>query len=194
VRTWQLVIVLILAVFIAMTFLRLNNIGVLDRKATVYVADEEGDTESLRDRIYDLQRYLASHMNTESSTIVLESSYNRDLQKQRAEAAANINNPNGNIFVAVDDICGPRFRHNFRAYNECFVAELAKYPGSSEIVDYVDGPRPELYTHRFSSPLWSPDFAGWSIVVVLILILMIITRFISLIILKLLLRKYYKTI
>ena len=43
VKTWQLAVVLLMAVFVAATFLRLNNIGMIERRDAVYAADEAGD-------------------------------------------------------------------------------------------------------------------------------------------------------
>ena len=42
VKTWQLIILLILVGFVAATFLRLNNIGMVERRAAVMSADQEG--------------------------------------------------------------------------------------------------------------------------------------------------------
>jgi len=65
IKTWQLVILLILAGFLSATFLRLNNIGMIQRRTAVLNADAVGDNEITQNRLYDLQRYVTSHMNTD---------------------------------------------------------------------------------------------------------------------------------
>ena len=81
VKTWQLVVLLIIVGFIAATFLRLNNIGMVQRREAVISADKEGDEEVTINRLYDLQRYVSSHMNTDLGRgVYLEHGFNRDLQ------------------------------------------------------------------------------------------------------------------
>ena len=47
----------------------------------------------------------------------------------------------------------------------------------------------EPYYHAFTSPLWSPDFAGWSLIVTVIIGLIIIGRLVVLAILRFILRR-----
>ena len=43
VKTWQLVVLLVIVGFVAATFLRLNSIGMVQRRDAVITADEKGD-------------------------------------------------------------------------------------------------------------------------------------------------------
>jgi hypothetical protein len=63
IKTWQLLVLLILVLFITATFLRLNNIGMIQRRDAVLAADKVGDLSAIQSRLYDLQRYSATHMN-----------------------------------------------------------------------------------------------------------------------------------
>ena len=65
IKTWQLIILLIIVGFIAATFLRLNSIGMVQRREAVISADKQGNEEDIITRLYDLQRYVAAHMNTD---------------------------------------------------------------------------------------------------------------------------------
>ncbi len=192
VKTWQLVILLLLASFIAATFLRLNNIGMVERRDAVLAADEGGDETVTIQRLYDLQRYVSAHMNTDLGRgVYLESSYNRDLESWQAEQYG-AQNPNGNIYQRAQEVCAPRFSSYSAAYLQCTTDELAKYPAASDLADGSGKPRQETYIHNFSSPAWSPDFAGWSLVVCSAIIIAIIVRFLSLMVLSLLLRRHYR--
>ena len=73
------------------------------------------------------------------------------------------------------------------------VAEQAKYPGTASVSQFVP-PDPELYRHEFISPMWSPDFAGFSLIIFLLITVVIVLRIIGLVILKLLLKKHYSSI
>lgn len=187
VKTWQLLILLVLFGFLAATFLRLNNIGMVQRREAVLVADRQGDPEQIKSRLFDLQRFVTSHMNTSMGTIYLESQYNRDSQEIINQAGQG-NNPNGNIYKKAQEVCAPRFTSYSQAYLQCTVDYLERYNPSGELRSTVKLPKPEAYSHSFASPLWSSDFAGWSVLGCLLIIVMIIARFIGLVILRLILK------
>lgn len=191
-KTWQLVILLLLAGFIAATFLRLNNIGMVERRTAVMTADENADESTIVQRLSALQRYVSSHMNTDLGRgVYLESSYNRDLQLWQSRQFGDAN-PNGNIYLKAQEVCAPQFSAYSSAYLQCTTSELAKYPAAESPGDGTGKPAQEAYIHDFASPAWSPDFAGWSLVVCALIALAIVVRLISLGVLKLMLRKHYR--
>lgn len=194
VKTWQLIILLIIVGFVAATFLRLNNIGMIQRREAVIHADSQGDQEKIVTKLYDLQRYVAAHMNTDlGKGVYLEQSYSRDVQAWQQTQYGDTN-PNGNIYKKAQEVCAPRFSHYSNAYLQCTTNELAKYPSALDPASDTSKPRQEAYIHAFSSPLWSPDFAGWSVLVCGVILLLIIIRLVSLGILQLLLRRHYRRI
>ena len=188
IKTWQLVILLILAGFISATFMRLNNIGMIERRNAVSAADSVGDNRVTESRLYDLQRYVSAHMNTDMGKgIGLEASYKRAWQAAYTRASGS---SNGNIYKKAQEICAPRYTSWSPAYVQCTVTELAKFPSANELVP----PKADTYLYVYVSPLWSPDFAGWSLVVCCVIFLIIIARITSVGILKLLLSRRYKSI
>ena len=191
VQTWQLLVVLVLACFVAATFLRLNNIGMDQRRKAVLAADESGDTTAITNRLYDLQRYSAEHMNANTGTFYLEKQYKRDVEK-RVTAASQAMTQYGNVNAEVDRICRSRFTSYSQAWVQCFVDELNKYPASPDPATKVDMPNAALYRYSFLSPRWSPDFAGWSVVLAAVIMLLIVVRLLSLGILRLLLKTRYR--
>jgi hypothetical protein len=193
VKTWQLLILLILMGFLSATFLRLNNIGMIDRRDAVLAADKVGDLNVTQSRLYDLQRYVSEHVNADSGPFYLEAQYRRDAQRI-VDEASNDDNPNGNINVKAEEVCKPQYTVWSPAYVQCFTDELAKYPPSADPAQNVVLPSTELYRHDFSAPLWSPDFAGWSILACIVIVLMILARLVSLGILRLLLKQHYRGI
>lgn len=193
VKTWQLLILLILAGFVAATFLRLNNIGMVDRRQAVLAADKAGDETVMQSRVYDLQRYTAEHMNADTGPFYLENQYRRDAQRA-VDAASSDTNPNGNINAKAEAVCRPQFTVWSPAYVQCFTDELAKYPPSPDPAQNVRLPTTELYRYDFAAPDWSPDFAGWSVLVCIAIGIMILVRLVSLGILQLLLKRHYRGI
>lgn len=199
VRTWQLVLILVLMIFVAATFLRMNNIGMTQRRDAVISADAEGDMDVLQNRLYDLQRYVAAHMNTATGAIYLQESYNRAAEE--AKLAAESQTRGGeNIYKKIEEeVCGPLARANgWRWPNPHYIAcqrnELAKYPPSQQGSGAVELPSKDLFRHSFASPVWSPDFAGFSVLVCLFITLVIIGRFAGIIILRGLLYRHYRDV
>lgn len=186
VKIWQLVILLILMAFLAATFLRLNNIGMIERREAVISADEEGDDEVTANRLYDLQRYVTSHMNTDMGKgVYLEASYKRDAQEAYNSASSE-----SNVYKKAQDICEPRYSSWSYAYLQCTLEELEKYPSAQT----VKLPVSDNYLHVFVSPLWSPDFAGFSVLICVVIFIMILLRATTVIILKILIKSRYKSI
>jgi hypothetical protein len=187
VKTWQLVVLLLLVGFVAATFLRLNNIGMVERRDAVLAADRDGDSTITQARLYDLQRYVSAHMNADMGSIYLENQYKRDSQKI-IDAASADSNPNGNIYKKAQEVCAPRFSGYSQAYLQCTLDYLASVSPASNPTSSVTLPRADTYRHSFVSPLWSPDFAGWTVLVGILIIVMIIARMVGLIILRTILK------
>ena len=161
------------------------------RRDAVLAADKSGDTAAIESRLYDLQRYAASHMNAATGPFYLEQQYKRDSQKA-VDSAKDDTNPNGNVNAQAEAICRPQYTVWSPAYVQCFTDELAKFPPSPDPSQNVNLPSTNLYRHSFDAPLWSPDFAGWSLLVCLLIVLMILGRVIGLIVLRLLLKQHYR--
>lgn len=187
VKTWQLLIVLVLIGFVAATFLRLNNVGMDQRRQSVLHADKDARDEDMGNRMYDLQRYTATHMNASTGQFDLTEQYKRDVQKA-IDAATDDANPNGNINAQAEAICRPQFSWYSTAYLQCFLDEISKFPSAPELTNDVELPNPALYRHSFASPLWSPDFAGFSSLLFVFTGLIIIGRWLHFGFLHLLLR------
>ena len=192
VKTWQLLILLILTAFIAATFLRLNNTGMVQRRNAVASADKTGDQRQIAERLAELQKYSMTHMNADSGVVYLQHQYDRDAQSAIKAASAN-STANASANAHAESVCHPQYSGWSTAYMQCFLAELAKHP-SSEKLPEPKLPSPALYRYSFVSPLWSPDFAGWSIIGCLVIIFMIIGRIISLFVLRLMLRRHYQSV
>lgn len=191
IKTWQLVILLIIAGFIAATFLRLNNVGMVERRNAVLAADKDGDSAMIQSRLYDLQRYVASHMNADMGSIYLENQYKRDSERILAQASGD-DNPNGNIYKKAQEVCAPRFSGYSQAYLQCTVGYLAQYAPADNPASKVTPPKADTYRHGFASPIWSPDFAGWSVLVCLLIIIMIVGRLVGIGVLRLMLKMQHR--
>lgn len=192
IKTWQLFILLILSLFVSATFLRLNNTGMIQRREAVAGADKSGNSEEITDRLYDLQRYVAAHMNADPGAVYLQEQYNRDVKAAVTLASGDLDGYD-TPQARADAICNPNLQsHGYsKAYQDCMLRELSR---EGQVVDpgTIKLPNPALYRYSFSGPMWSPDFAGWSVVVSVLLAAAIVVRLSIVLVLRLLLRHHYK--
>jgi hypothetical protein len=192
IRTWQLIVLFAISLVLTATFLRLNNIGMIERRNAVLNADRTKDEALIKTRLVALQRFVAAHMNTNMGKgIYLEVSYQTAVSNAYASA---VDSKTTNVYKAAQDVCAPKFTHWSTTYVSCVADELAKYPAGQNLVSSVEKPNPNNYLHVFASPLWSSDIAGWSVLVSVVILIMIITRITSVLILKLMLRIKYRNI
>lgn len=205
-KIWQLLILLCLTFFVMATALRLNNVGMIRRREAVISADASGDREKTLKATQDLANYAYAHMNSggivfvegqgwkieQNVRVIWEKIYEADFKKANQEATEKMaNNPNGNIYKKTAEICDPINTGYNRAYFDCFWNELQKYSNDDYVSNaQVQLPDPNEYTFTFISPLWTPDLAGWTILVAVIIILLIVSKIIFEGILRLILRKH----
>ena len=202
IKTWQLVILLIMSGFISATFLRLNNVGMVERRESVENADKAGDVVNLQQRLYDLQRYVSTHMNADPGKIALDHTYKQMYDRKLKEFEEEIKNQSNNDTVSkVRAVCDARAqqggygRFTTQAdprYVSCINEEWEKYPAAKVANLQFEAPSTEPYYHTFVSPIWSADFAGWSLLVTIFIAMIIVMRLVVLGVLKLMLRRRNK--
>ena len=158
----------LLALFIvssvmAIYALRHNNQTMVELRSEVYATDQAGG--DINGTLNKLREYVYSHMNTNLSSggnaikppIQLKYTYERLLEAQQQTAAAS----NSQIYTQAQTYC--------QALVPAGVSGRGRVPC---VQDYVTShgvkttPIPTgLYRFDFISPTWSPDLAGWSLVV-----------------------------
>ncbi|MBQ3309097.1 hypothetical protein IJG78_00280 [Candidatus Saccharibacteria bacterium] len=208
IRTWQLLIVLILLLFIYATLLRFDHIKMTDLKAEVSAADSANNDEEIASSIKRLQEFVRSHTvinviekNGESvitfgtGPIYLEHQYERKAEEAltRAEEQGRTDeNPNGNVFAKAMEVCRPLAIQNGWAWNsqgylDCMTGEIAKYPTTESIEDTFMATLPStaLFRYDFASPIWTPTLSGFVAIVCAVLLIVIIVRVIIWCILRL---------
>ena len=202
IKTWQLLIIFVLLLFIEATLLRFDHIEMTNLKANVTAADESGDDAAISEALAKLRNYARTHTivnviekNGESyvtfgtGPVYLEKQYNRKASEALAAAEENAGtdeNPNGNVFAKAMDVCKPLaiangWAWNSQGYLDCMTGEINKYPASERIEDtYVASlPSTALFRYDFASPIWTPTFSGFIGIICLILGAVLIIRFFS---------------
>ena len=198
IKTWQLVVILIIMVVLSASLLRLNNLGMVERRDAVKAADEKGDRDQLKQSIIDLQNYVSSHMNTSlgDNGFYLEKSYERDRDKA-IEALASETNPNADVYQEAALECQSRFQggvESFRNdYVQCVASQVAEL-SSAEAGEELALPKADRYRIDYVSPALSFDLAGLSVLISILLFITIISRLLLLALLRLLLSRRFKTV
>lgn len=208
IKTWQLLLILLLLLFISATLLRFNHIKMTELKADVMAADETGNDEEISAALEKLKDYTFTHtviniiekngkqyVTFGTGPIYLEHQYERQATAALSaaeEQAAGDENPNGNVFAKAMDVCKPiaianGWAWNSQGYLDCMTGEINKYPATERIEDtYVASlPSTALYRFDFASPIWTPSLSGFVNILCLILAVVIFTKIIIWCILRL---------
>lgn len=194
-KTWQLLLLLILCGFIAATFLRLNNIGMIEQRKAVLEADKRLDNAVTKKELTKLQQYVSSHMNSDMGKgIILENTYQRDYDVA-IEKAANTHNSNSDMYQKASLECRARFRGgtaSFRNdYVTCVANAVAALPENQQAASL---PHIENYHYNFASPLISPDIAGFFVIIFVLLSFFILLRLVMLYTLRLIIKRRAKVL
>lgn len=171
------VYLLIAAVFFLVLGLysaRQNNLTAISLRDQVLKADQEnGDTEKA---LRELREYMYSHMNTELASgpsairppIQLKYRYERLVAAEKERVSAQ----NETIYNDAQRICEQRFPVGLSGSGRIpCIQEYVASRGEKE------QPIPDsLYKFDFTSPRWSPDVAGWSLLISALLFMIFLVR------------------
>lgn len=157
-----LVIALFFAI-IAVFAYRQNNLNMIKLRDTVYEADKnDGDVETA---LRNLREYVYGHMNTSLASggntiyppIQLKYRYERLLAAQAQNSSAE----NAKIYTDAQAECERRFPQGLSGSGR--IPCIQEYIANNGV---QEGPQipVALYQFDFVAPRWSPDLAGWSIV------------------------------
>ncbi|MBQ6394212.1 hypothetical protein IJH97_00430 [Candidatus Saccharibacteria bacterium] len=209
IKAWQLILVLIPMLFIAATLLRFDDLKMIELRDAVYAADESGTDEEIAQALKNLKDFASTHiivnfeekngqynLNFGTGPIWLENQYNRKATAAIEEAEKELakqshSNPNGNVFAAAMAVCKPQaikygWAWNSSNYLDCMTGEINKYPTTDYLVNSYTAsiPSTALFRYDFASPAWAPTLAGWVILLCLVLIIWIITKFVTWVIVR----------
>ncbi len=173
---YQVLLVLFVASAVFSIYeVRENNQHMIALRNAVYVADaNNGDVNTA---LNNLRKYVYSHMNTNLSSgdnaikppIQLKNTYDnlKKAEQTRVDAA------NSQIYTDAQTYCQQVNSTDFsgRTRVPCITDYVTTHGEKVKVIPDA------LYKYDFISPSWSPDLAGWSIVLSAILFLAFITSF-----------------
>lgn len=198
VKTWQLIVVVLLLTIISATFLRLNNLGMVERRTAVIKADESGDKVAIKNSLVELQHFMSSHMNTQlNNGIYLSKTYERD-RAAVLEAASNSSNPQSAVYQQASVECRAKWQggvESFRNdYVQCVIERVSALASSSDPSAGVKLPKVDNYRYDFSAPLLSFDAAGLFVILTGVTLVIIVVRVLSSLILSAVVRRTHQVL
>lgn len=175
VKTWQLVLLAIFFSWLSIYSLRQNSLNIEPKIEAVVIADKEN--AGIEEAINDLGDYVTHHMNADlPRPIQLEHSYNRAVERAYDKALTDLRS--GSLLDEAKQVCA-QLGVIVSAGPQCIQDYLDKNwnPDRGSLV--VEYPDTALFTYQFAAPRWSPDIAGWSMLIAIVLVVMIISRIIA---------------
>jgi hypothetical protein len=175
VKIWQLLLLLLVSIAVCVFALRANNLQMVKLRNAVYQADQNGT--GVEQALQKLRGYVQVHMNTnltDGTTAVyppiqLKYTYARLQQAEQQRVTST----NAALYPAAQAYCQQQDPTDFSGRNRvpCIEAYVAQYGAKANAIP------DSIYKFSFISASWSPDVAGWSIMVSILLSLLIIVRF-----------------
>lgn len=170
-------ILFIVSAIVAIYSLRQNNLTMIKLRDAVYTADRNGS--DVNPALNELRRYVHSHMNTDLSSggnnikppIQLKYTYERltgEAQKQANDS---------DLYTQAANYCQEQIPASVsvsgRSRVDCVSDYILSHGGSAAPVVPV-----ALYQFDFVSPAWSPDLAGWSLVLTSVFLILVVAKLI----------------
>jgi len=175
INMYVLFVVFIAATITCVFALRQNNLQALRLRDAVIEADK--NNKDIEGALKELRVYIYSHMNTNLSSgpnaikppIQLKYTYERLVQAEQDRLSAE----NSKVYIEAQAECEKRFPKGLSGGGRipCITDYVAnKGVQQKSIPD-------SLYKFDFVSPAWSPDLAGWSLVVAAVTAALLVLRF-----------------
>ena len=163
VKPWYIFVLLVITTTISIYSLRQNNLQMVKLRTAVYTADK--DNTNVSAALEALQAFVTTNMNTNLASgpnapyppIQLEYTYAR-LEAANTQSASNTNQA---LYTNAEDYCQQAIPNGFSGRYR--VSCIEQYITSHGVV--VQTIPVSLYEFNFLSPRWSPDLAGWSLLV-----------------------------
>ena len=166
IKPWYFLVIALISGIICIGALRSNSQHMSELREAVYTADKNnGDVKGA---LQELQAYVTSHMNTNLSSgktavyppIQLKYTYDRLVEAQNAQFAKG-----STLYNDAQHYCEGQNSADFSGRNR--VPCIEQYVLSHTSAKPAAIPD-SLYKFSFASPRWSPDLAGWSLLITIV--------------------------
>lgn len=176
INTWYFFAAFVVFLAIGTYAIRQNNVRSIELREAVLEADKNGgDVEGA---LTELREHIYAHMNAglSSSTlqqpIQLKYRYERLLEEQQQRVAE----ANSELYAAAQSYCEQQFgAGSLQDQRVPCVQQYITERSGENIKEIPDA----LYKFDFVSPRWSPDVAGWSLLLAGVFLALFLIRFLT---------------
>jgi len=163
IHPWYFLAIAIIAGAINILSLRHNNLQMVALREAVYAADKAGDQVKIESSLYNLRVYVYNHMNTSltSGTDSVHPPIQLQYTYERAQAAQQtlLGQNNAGLYHEAQQSCSAQQATSGAEAIACIETYVSAH--GVQLSAIPDG----MYKFDFVSAKWSPDLAGWSLVV-----------------------------
>ena len=176
---WYFVVIFVVSSVVAAYTLRNNNLRAIELRDQVLQVDKKnGDVEGA---LKELREYTYSHMNSGLASdtgiyppIQLKYTYERLVAAEQKRVEGD----NQDIYNDAQKYCEAKFPQGLSGGNRLPCIE--KYVDDNGNPEAKPKPVADsLYKFDFAAPLWSPDLAGWSLIVAALALVLLTARIIA---------------
>lgn len=178
IKPWYFLVLALVSAVVCIFALRANNQHMVELRTAVYAADR--DNGDVQKALKELQAYVTSHMNTDLTTsntavyppIQLKYTYERLTQTQQQSALS------GNaLYTEAQRYCEQQNPGGVSGSNRipCIEQFIQSRGPAADLTPKIPD---ALYKFAFITPRWSPDLAGWSMVLAVLSFVAFIVSFI----------------
>lgn len=172
---WYFFAAFIISASVAAIALRENNLTAVNLRNKLIQVDKQDGNVSLA--LNNLREYIYSHMNTNlasgPNTIYPPIQLKYTYQRLEDAEQAKVNAANAVVYTDAENYCQILIPNGFSGRGR--VPCIENYVTTHG--EQVQPIPPGLYEFDFVSPFWSPDLAGWSILISIIFLALFIVRF-----------------
>ncbi|MEK7594301.1 MAG: hypothetical protein AAB436_01520 [Patescibacteria group bacterium] len=177
IKPWYFLALALLSGIVCVFALRANNQHMIELRDAVYTADKDGS--DVNKPLRELQAYVTTHMNTDLNSsgstvyppIQLKYTYER-LQKAQKDQAGLTGEQ---IYTAAQAYCEQQNSHDVSGRNR--IPCIEQYVQTHTVPKGATIPD-ALYKFAFVAPSWSPDLAGWSMIIGILGTLLFVVSFV----------------
>ena len=176
IKTWYLLAAFLISATVCAFALRSNNLTMVKLRNDVYQADK--DNGNVEAALQKLRSYVYGHMNTNlasgSDSVYPPIQLKYTYQRLQQAALAQANGINSQVYTDAQHNCEQLYPDSFSGGPRvpCIENYVSQHgTKSKKIADSV-------YKFNFSSPSWSPDVAGWALVLSVVLFGLTVIRFV----------------
>lgn len=186
VKTWQLLILLAVGVLLSVFFLRQNNLKMVELRNRVITADTVG--LGIQPAITELNEHVFKHMNTKIvRPIELVETYNRQAQ-QAIQAASQ--GSGRDLYKEATQACERR-GVPLASIAQC-IANYVAQNSTTAAAPEIKLPNKNRFIYTFASPRWTPDAAGFSLLLTGVILIWLLARLVEYVAVRLIIRRRLK--